>query len=83
MNPYYFFIDGFVIAIAWFRMELLIRIESFRIISGVSTALFCTGVFLHFTETGQESAYGALLNPALVARLIPARSQNFPQTFQA
>lgn len=65
MDPLYFSIGGFVIAIAYFKMELLIEKESFKLIFGVSVALFFAGIALHFTEAGRYSMSGALLVPLL------------------
>jgi len=65
MDYFYVFTGMFVIGVAWFRMELLIWKESFRIILGISIALFCTGLILHFTQAERASPYGALLTPLL------------------
>lgn len=48
-----------------FKRELLIEKESFRLILGVSIALFLVGVALHFTEAGQDSPSGALVHPLI------------------
>ena len=59
----YIFIGGFVIWIFIFKRELLIDEKSFRVILGISVALFIVGIMLHFTEAGRYSASGALLSP--------------------
>lgn len=65
MDPFYFVIGGFVIFIFIFKMEMLVRKESFRIILGISFLLFLIGLVLHFTEAGRSSLSGALLCPLL------------------
>lgn len=51
--------------VALFKRELLIEKESFRLILGISIALFLAGLMLHFTEAGRDSSSGALLAPLL------------------
>ncbi len=58
-------VGGFVIYTFLSRRELLIEGEGFRLILGVSAALFATGIVLHFTEAGRYSMSGALLCPLL------------------
>lgn len=65
MNQLYFSIGGLVWAIAIFKRELLIRKESFRIVLGISVALFLAGLIIHFTAAGQYHGSGALLSPLL------------------
>jgi hypothetical protein len=65
MDVIYLPIGGLVFTIAWFRMDLLIHEKSFRLILGVSVALFFIGLILHFTNATRYSASGALLTPLL------------------
>jgi hypothetical protein len=68
MNPIYFFIGGLVLSIAWFRMDLLIKSESFVVILVMSSMLFCLGTVLILVH-GASYASGALLCPLLTLGL--------------
>jgi hypothetical protein len=65
MNPFYFVIGAFVIAIAHFKMELLVNRQSLRVIFSISLVLFACGLVLPFTEAGNDTMSGALLCPLL------------------
>lgn len=65
MDPFYFFIGGFVIALALFKRELLIEKRGLRIILGISIAMFITGVVFHLTDTGTYSASGSFISPLI------------------
>lgn len=63
MDYFYVFGGMFVGIIAFFKREMLIRKEDFKIIFGVSIALFFAGLILHSTEADADSFSGALLTP--------------------
>lgn len=65
MDPIFFSIGGLVFAIGIFRRELLVQKETFRIILGVSVALFLAGLIIHFATPGRYPGSGALLSPLL------------------
>lgn len=61
MDFIFIFAGMFVSYIFLTKRELLIKKESFRLILGVSIALFVIGIVLHFTDFGRNSASEALL----------------------
>ena len=63
LDPFYFFIGGFVLIIFLFKRELLIDGENFQLILIISVVLCLAGLILHFTEVGRSSTSGALFNP--------------------
>jgi hypothetical protein len=65
MDYIYVFGGMFVSIIALFNRELLVQKTSFRIILGISVALFAAGLLLHFIEADPKSFCGALLTPLL------------------
>jgi uncharacterized membrane protein len=65
----YIFIGLFVNLIFLFRIDWLIRKESYQIILGLSIVLFIAGLSLHYMIGDQRSASRALLIP-LVSALI-------------
>ena len=69
MDILYIFAGLFVNLIFLFNRNLLIETENFKLILGISIALFVGGVVLHFTDVGRFSASGALLCP-LVSLLL-------------
>ena len=68
MNPIYFFVGAFVLTIAWFRMDLLIRARSFAIILGISISLGVLGITLHIIQRDSYLS-GALLCPLMTLGL--------------
>jgi len=73
---YFFFTGSFVFFIFLFKKELLVDTESFKIILGISVALFLVGLALHFTEAGRSMS-GALLGPLLTLGLFHVCRQFF------
>lgn len=69
MDLGYIFIGLFVNIIFLFRIDWLIRRESYRIALGLSIALFIIGITVHYTNSNQFSASRALFAP-LVSILI-------------
>jgi hypothetical protein len=65
MDYVYVFVGMFVSIIALFKRELLVQKASFRIVLGISVALFLVGFLVHFVETDPTSFCGALLTPLL------------------
>lgn len=61
MDLLVFFLGGFVFFVALLKRELLVEDGSFKVIRGVSVALFLAGVILHFLTIGRETPSGALL----------------------
>jgi hypothetical protein len=61
----YVFAGTFVIAIALFKREILVRKDSFRIVLVSSIALFLEALLIHFVEKDPNSSSGALLVPLL------------------
>ena len=82
MDPVYFAVGAFVIVIAHFKMELLIESRSFRVVLGVSVALFVGGLILHFTDVGRYSMSGALLCPLLSLGLFRGLRKPFLKKFR-
>ncbi len=65
METLLFAIGGLVFAIGIFKRELLVERDSFRIILGISVALFLAGLLLNFMAARQYPTSGALLCPLL------------------
>jgi hypothetical protein len=65
MEYLYILAGMFVSIIAFLKRELLVKQTSFRIILGVSAALFVAGSVLHFIDPDPYSPCGALLAPLL------------------
>lgn len=82
MDAVCFSIGGLVFAIGIFKRELLIQRRAFRIIFGVSTVLFISGVILHFNEGGRNSTCGALLSPLLSLGLFRLCRRVFLKRYQ-
>ena len=82
MDVIYFSIGGFILTIAWFRMDLLIHKRSFRLTLGISVALFFIGLVLHFTDTARYSASGALLAPLLSLGLFQLCRKTFLKRYK-
>jgi hypothetical protein len=82
MDAIYFSIGGLVFAIGIFKRELLIQRWGFKIIFGVSAALFIAGLIIHFTEEGRDSTCGALLSPFLSLGLFRLCRRVFLKRYQ-
>jgi hypothetical protein len=82
MDPICFCIGGLVFAVGIFKRELLIRKAPFKIMFGISAALFIAGIMLHFTEVGRSSTCGALLSPLLSLGLFRLCRRIFLKRYQ-
>lgn len=63
MNIVWLAIAGFVLTIAFFGRELLIKRGSLKVIFGVSLVLFVTAVFLTIFMRGEPTLFPSLMNP--------------------
>jgi hypothetical protein len=65
MDAMLFLVGGLVIGIAHFKMELLIRGESFKVILGISVVLFLACPALILAGVCRSLPCGALLSPLI------------------
>jgi len=65
MDYIYTLIGAFTIWVALFSRELLVNRTSFKVVLGISIALFSAGLLLHYQERGKYSMAGALLYPLI------------------
>ena len=71
-----------MIVVAFLRRDMLTERRPFRIISGVSTALFLTSLVLHFTDIGRHTASGALFVPLLTLGLFHLCRERFIKRYK-
>jgi hypothetical protein len=66
VNAFYFCIGFFIVVIFGYKLELLLKNFSFRVILIVSLVCFGMGIFVHFKGRASDSAAGLMFAPLIM-----------------